>query len=109
MQNDKLFNYLQVIDLQINRKRSIQKERHFILKGLTESSNVFKIQNISLSELEKNNDKANKFIMRDILQTLQREDKMCLNQILFQIVSKRERQSLLNLVKTTVDTYFDLP
>jgi hypothetical protein len=109
MQNDKLFMYMQVINIQLSSKQSRQKKRNFVYKGLTTSTNVFNIQNISLSELEKNNDKANKFIMRDILHTLQKEDKMCLTQNLFQIVSKRERQSLLNLAKTAFDTYFDLP
>jgi len=98
MQNDKLFCFLQVMGIQISRKRTLQKERKFIQKGLSSTSNVFNIQNITLNDLEKNNEQANKFIMRDILHTLQMEDKLSLQQNLFSIVSKRDRQTLLNLV-----------
>ena len=64
------------------------------MDGLKNQTNLFKIQYVPLETLEKNYNKATKYILRDLLETIQDKDRQNLHFELMSIANKRKAASL---------------
>jgi len=83
------------MSVQLAEKKNYQQERKIVLHGLKEDTNIIHLQYMPLTILERNYNKSTKFIMRDLLETIQKKDKYNLHFDLMTIANKREALSLL--------------
>ena len=109
LENDKLQDFLQIMSVQLTEKKNYHEERKIILHGLKEDTNIIHLQYMPLDILEKNYNKTTKFIMRDLLETIQKKDKNSLHYDLMTVANKREALSLLKGMQGILDKYLSLP
>jgi len=69
-ENDKLQDFLQLMSVQLKRKKNKFEEHSIITTGLKSQFNLFKVQYLPLETLEKNYNKSTKYILRDLLETI---------------------------------------
>jgi hypothetical protein len=60
--------------IQLQRRKTKNEERRIILQGLKNQANLFRLLYTPLETIEKNHNRINKFIMRNLLETIQKKD-----------------------------------
>ena len=68
-----------MMKVQLHRKKTKNNERNIISNGLKTQANLFRLQYLPLETLEKNYNRVTKYIMRDLLETVQKKDKQNLH------------------------------
>ena len=56
--------------IQLQRRKTKNEERRIILQGLKNQANLFRLLYTPLETIEKNHNRINKFIMRNLLETI---------------------------------------